>query len=162
MNDPVKNILLVEDDPNDVFFLQRSLESTGYRGGLSVCADGEDAINYIFGCNEYVDRTRHPFPQLILSDWQMPRAGGKELLKWLREHPAYMVVPVIILSSSAESRDVKDAYCAGATAYIVKPPTQEMLGYIIRDFIQFWDHVLKPRLDIHTPCDAPRVPASHL
>jgi CheY-like chemotaxis protein len=153
MDNVVKNILLVEDDENDVFFIRHSLKGLGYRGALNVCANGEEAIDYIFGCGEFADRARFPFPQLIVTDWQMPRAGGKEVLNWLRDHPSYMVVPVIVLTSSGQAQDVKDAYCAGATAYLVKPSSQEKLGEIFRDFLQFWGHVLKPQLDVHAPCE---------
>lgn len=153
MKNLLRNILLVEDDENDLLFFRHALKRLHFRGFVAVCRNGDEAVEYITGCGAYGDREKYPFPQLVITNWKMPVAGGKELLKWMRDHPHYMVMPVIILSSSAEDVDVKDAYCAGATAYLMKPATQAQLGEMLNDFIRFWTHVIKPKLEVHAPCE---------
>ena len=149
----LQNILVVEDEEADRFFIQRAFDLVSASCSLYTVANGQEAIDYIAGFESYADRAAHPFPDVVITDWRMPIAGGVELLEWMREHPYFMVMPVIVLSASDEREDVKNAYCAGITAYLIKPQTQEALAEILQDFIQFWRHVENPRPDIGSPCN---------
>jgi len=113
-------LLLVEDDPNDVHFFSRGLEKAGLAGSLQVAQDGEEAIDYIEGRGRYENRALHPVPALIVLDLKLPRKGGLEVLRWLRQESRLKEIPVIILTSSKQPSDVAAARALGVTAYEVK------------------------------------------
>jgi len=114
-------LLLVEDDPNDVHFFRLGLERAGLAGGLQVAQDGEMAVDYIEGRGRYEYRALHPLPALIVLDLKLPKKKGLEVLRWLREESRFKGIPVIILTSSTEPRDVAAARALGVTDYQVKP-----------------------------------------
>jgi CheY-like chemotaxis protein len=110
----------VEDDPNDVHFFSRGLEKAGLAAGLQVAQDGEEAIDYIEGRGRYGNRVLHPLPALIVLDLKLPRKGGLEVLRWLREESRLKEIPVIILTSSKQPTDMAAARDLGVTSYEVK------------------------------------------
>jgi len=114
-------VLLVEDDPDDVFFLEEAFKSAGMPGALRVARDGEEAISYLLGRGGYADRGAYPLPALVLLDLKLPKQSGLDVLDWRREQPALMLIPVIVLTSSQSDDDMTRAYQAGANSYLVKP-----------------------------------------
>ena len=127
MNAPEKTILLVEDDENDVFFMRRAMQKTNLSLPMHVVMDGQSAMDYLDGTGEYQDRTEYPLPVAVFLDLKLPYVHGFEVLSWIREKPALHGLPVIVLTSSPEDRDRRQAEALGAKAYCVKPPTCEML-----------------------------------
>src|SRR4051794_39930847 len=115
------NILLVEDDPNDVYFLLYAFEQAGLKNPTHVVEDGQQAIDYLSGVGKFADRTRFPVPYLILLDLKLPRVMGLDVLEWLQSRPELCMVLVIVLTSSNDARDIVAAYKHGARSYIVKP-----------------------------------------
>lgn len=132
------HILLVEDDENDVAFLERAFREAQIQNPLRVARDGQEAIDYLAGSNEFADRTQHPLPCLIVLDLKMPRRSGMEVLQWLREQPVLRCIPVIVFSSSAQRYDVERAYHLGANAFVVKPPSNEKRLELARYIKGFW------------------------
>ena len=124
-------ILLVEDDPNDAFFLQRALRKTRADVPLQKVNDGQQALDYVDGTGNYTDRSTSPLPSLILLDLKLPCINGFEILEHLRASPGLSNIPVFVLSSSPEERDRIRALELGAKGYLVKPPTPEMLLQIL-------------------------------
>jgi CheY-like chemotaxis protein len=120
-------ILLVEDDEHDAFFLRRALQKARPDLALHVVTDGEQALDYLDGRRDYSNRATHPLPSLMFLDLKLPYFNGFQILEHLRETPALAAIPVFVLTSSAEERDRKRAMELGAKAYLVKPPTPEML-----------------------------------
>jgi len=114
-------ILMVEDDPNDVFMLRRALDKEGLPFPVHVVQDGEEAIHYLEGHSPFSDRSQHPFPCLILLDLKLPRMNGLELLSWLRARDDFKELPVFMLTSSSEPQDRREAERFGVDAYRVKP-----------------------------------------
>src|SRR5579859_5713968 len=100
-------ILVVEDNPDDVFFLQRALKKAQISNPVQVVVDGQEAIEYLAGTEKYVNRHDFPLPYLVLLDLKLPRFDGFEVLAWMRQQPAVAAIPVVILSSSSEERDRK-------------------------------------------------------
>lgn len=139
-------ILVAEDDPNDLIMLKRAFLKNGINNPVHSCANGEEAIAYLQGKGEYADRSRFPFPSILITDLKMPRAGGFEILKWLRAHPECHVIPILIFSASNAPEDVSKAYRMGANAYLHKPPTFEQLREIVRIISEFWSICEKPPL----------------
>lgn len=116
-----QTILLVEDDPADVFLTQRAFRVSSIANPLRVTSDGEDAIAYLTGAPPYQDREANPIPRLILLDLKLPRLSGLEFLQWLRQQPILKRIPVVVLTSSKESPDINQAYDLGISCYLVKP-----------------------------------------
>ena len=114
-------ILLVEDEPNDVFFLKHAFEQADIQNPLQVVEDGQKAIDYLGGNGNYSDRDRFPFPALVLLDLKLPIRMGLEVLRWLQSQPSLAALIVVILSSANNPRDVEEAYRLGARSYLVKP-----------------------------------------
>jgi CheY-like chemotaxis protein len=130
------SILVMEDDPDDAWLLQRALARLGLTNFHCV-RDGEEGIGYLTGRGKYSDRERYPLPGFIITDLKMPMLNGLEVLKWVRDHPAFRKIPTLVLTSSREETDVANAYGFGANSYMVKPTIfedLEKLGRLIRDY----------------------------
>src|ERR1700679_3895436 len=96
---PQTVILLVEDDPNDVFLMQRALKRAEITNPLQVATDGQQAIDYLSGTGKFSDRTQYPLPDLIFLDLKLPYKSGFDVLEWIRSQPALASTSVIILTS---------------------------------------------------------------
>lgn len=120
-------MLLVEDNEDDVFAMRRALKKSGIINPLEVATDGQQALDYLAGARCYADRASYPPPFIVFLDLKLPYVHGFEVLSWLRQQPVLSSVIVVVLTSSAEHRDQDKAYALGARAYLVKPPTPEML-----------------------------------
>ena len=132
-------ILLVEDEQNDVFLIQRAFRKAGLDASLQVAGDGEQAMAYLAGQGEFADRVRHPFPQLVLLDLKLPRKSGLETLAWIRgQQEMVKRVPVVALTSSKQSADVNRAYELGANSYLVKPVGFDGLLAMVQALASYW------------------------
>ena len=128
-------LLLVEDNPDDVFIMHRVLKKAGIDLPVHVASDGQEALDYLEGKEAYGDRETYPLPALIFLDLKMPYLSGFDVLEWIREHPDLHDLEVVILSSSSEERDESRAQQLGVKAYLVKPPKPELLTEILSPFL---------------------------
>ena len=133
-----KPILHVEDEENDIFLVQLAFQKAGVRVPLINVRDGESAIDYLAGRGRFADRWEYPLPGLVLLDLNLPGKSGIEVLRWLRKQPALDSLVVLLFSSSNLQRDIRNAFAAGANAYLVKPPGLEELVEIVRSIRDFW------------------------
>jgi CheY-like chemotaxis protein len=124
-------ILLVEDSEDDVFIFQRAYRQAQLPYEIQLVTTGQEAIDYLSGIGEFADRERHPRPWLVLLDLKLPLQHGLDVLAALRALPEVGDLPVAVLTSSAEHRDIVRARTLGARAYLVKPPTTAMLRGIV-------------------------------
>lgn len=131
-------VLLADDDPNDVFLLQRAFQKTNIANPLQVVRDGEEAMAYLSGQAQYADRQRHPLPVLLLLDLKMPRKSGFEVLRWLRQQSVLKRLPVVVLTSSNQSPDINKAFDLGANSYIVKPGGFDSLVEMVKNLNLYW------------------------
>jgi CheY-like chemotaxis protein len=122
----VKTVLLVEDNPDDVFLIRRVFKQARINAHLLVVTDGKQAISYLEGTAEYKDRLVYPLPDLIFLDLKLPFLHGFIVLAWIRKQPQLNDMHVVILTSSMEDQDREKAAALGAP-YLVKPPTPQML-----------------------------------
>jgi CheY-like chemotaxis protein len=120
-------LLLVEDNPDDQFLMQRALRKSGLTLPLNVARDGREALDYLRGADRFADRQTYPVPTLVFLDLKLPYIDGFEVLEWIREHPVLHDLTVVILTSSGEERDAQRAHQLGVSAYLVKPPRPEIL-----------------------------------
>jgi CheY-like chemotaxis protein len=131
-------ILHVEDDSNDVLLFRHACAKAGVRANVQVVGDGDEAMAYLSGEQDFRDRQAHPLPHLVLLDLKMPRVNGFELLSWMRLDPRFRRVPVVVLTSSAHEADVRRAYEAGANSYLVKPVEFTSLVGLARAVHDYW------------------------
>jgi CheY-like chemotaxis protein len=123
----LRPVLYAEDEENDAYLMQRAFAKAGVANPLHIVIDGAAAIRYLTGEDEYSDRERFPEPCLLLLDLNLPRQSGLEVLQWTRAQPALRAMPIVILTSSSQDRDIGSAYALGANGYLVKPPSSERL-----------------------------------
>ena len=114
-------ILLVEDDASQAMLVERVVRRARLANSVIALTNGDDAIAYLDGRDQYADREQYPLPILVLLDVHVPGKSGLEVLTWLRKQPALDHVPAVVLSGSAESEDIDRAFELGAESYLVKP-----------------------------------------
>jgi CheY-like chemotaxis protein len=124
-------ILLVEDNEDDVFLMQRALKKAGIANPLQVARDGLAAIRYLSGEGSFAKRDLYPLPKVIFLDLKLPHLDGFEVLKWIRQQPVLDPVAVVVLSSSGEPRDRQQATELGVRSYLVKPPAVDKLQALL-------------------------------
>jgi CheY-like chemotaxis protein len=114
-------ILLVDDNRDDLLLVVRAFERAGLKHPIKTVSSGSDCIGYLNGEPPYADRSQYPLPTLVLLDLKMRGADGFEVLRWIRSHPPFASLCVVVLTSSDEIRDVNRAYKLGADSFLVKP-----------------------------------------
>jgi len=129
--------LVVEDDDDEFFLVDRALKQGNDCPALLRAADGAEAIEYLAGDGKYSDRQNFPLPNLLLLDIKMPRKNGFEVLQWVRTHPGLQRIPVIMLSSSQEPEDIERAYALGANSFITKP-SYDVFSKMATTIKEFW------------------------
>ncbi|HEX5170902.1 MAG TPA: response regulator [Cyclobacteriaceae bacterium] len=128
----VVEILLIEDNPDDAELTIRALKKQNLANHLLHLQDGEDALNFLFSDN------LANVPKLILLDIRMPKVDGIEVLRKLKSDPVKKIIPVVILTSSKEERDIIESYQLGVNAYIVKPVDFEKFIEAVAEIGFFW------------------------
>jgi two-component system response regulator len=131
-------ILLVEDTEDDIELTRRALKKNRLTNPLVVARDGQEALDYLFGDEE--------LPAIILLDLQLPKIGGLEVLRRLKSDPRTRLIPIIILTSSREERDVVDGYTNGANSYIRKPVDFDQFTEAVRQLGLYWLILNEPAL----------------
>jgi CheY-like chemotaxis protein len=145
MRPEMLDILLIDSDPNDAFFVQEALRTCaeGHHTFHAV-SDAGDAIRYLSGQGPYADRAAFPLPNLILTDLKLPGKSGFEFLEWLRAHPAYFAIPALVYSDSTHEADIHSAYGLGANAYLEKPFAPGDLTNLLAATCKFWSLCRRP------------------
>jgi len=131
-------ILLVEDDPQDVELTLRAFRSENVRGRIEVVRDGEEALDYLFRRGDYHARPPDQPPTLVLLDLKLPKIGGLQVLRELKASAECRSIPVIMLTSSGEQRDVAESYKLGVNSYIQKPVDIGEFRKAIRALALYW------------------------
>ena len=131
-------ILLVEDNPDDRELTVRTLRANGIANRIEVATTGADAIDFVFGEGMYADRDTGQQPRVILLDLKLPLVSGVDVLRRIRAEPSLQKVPVVILTSSNEEKDLHECYALGANSYIVKPVDFEQFTEAIRSLGMYW------------------------
>ncbi len=132
-------ILLVEDNPMDVDLTRRAFVRQKVVFPIEVARDGEEALGYIRQWE-----MQAPVPILILLDLKLPKVDGLEVLRHIKTHPQFHIIPVVILSTSTEDSDIQVAYQEGANSYIVKPVDFDRFMQIVDQIRIYWCHLNSP------------------
>lgn len=133
-----KVILLVEDNPDDETLTLRALSKSKILNEIVVARDGAEALDYLFGTGIHVGRDVTVQPQLILLDLKLPKIDGLEVLKRLRADPRTALLPVTILTTSNEERDVITSYKLGVNSYVRKPVDSDSFIEAVRQLGLYW------------------------
>jgi CheY-like chemotaxis protein len=139
----LKPILLVEDNPNDLELTLTALAKTGLANEVVVARDGAEARDFLFRRGPHQDRMPGN-PTVVLLDLKLPKIDGLELLQMIRENSETAKLPVVILTSSREERDVTAGYHLGSNAYVVKPVNLDAFFKAIQDLGIFWAVLNEP------------------
>lgn len=131
-------ILLVEDNEDDVFLMERALSSAGIVNPVFVIEDGQRAIDYFAGAGEFRDRGRFACPLVMFLDLKLPRKSGFDVLAWLRSRADVPQPLVVVLSSSNSTQDLERVTALGAARYAVKPPTPDLFRQLTETFQIEW------------------------
>ncbi len=139
-------ILLVEDNPSDVELTLHVFKRNNISNKIHVVHDGKEALEYIFCSDRYADGNIEDCPKVILLDLKLPLVDGKEVLRKIREDPRTQRIPVVVLTSSKEERDIVDSYALGVNSYIVKPVDFAQFNQAIKDLGHYWFLLNQPLL----------------
>jgi two-component system response regulator len=137
-------ILLVEDSPEDAELTIRSLRRNKIANEIQVVEDGAEALDFLFCRGAYQDRTFPDPPKLVLLDLKLPKIGGLDVLRAMRADERTKAIPVVILTSSKEERDLIDGYNLGVNAYAQKPVDFEQFSETVRQIGMFWMLINQP------------------
>jgi CheY-like chemotaxis protein len=131
-------ILLVEDNPNDVELTLRALQKNNLAGKVYVVKDGAEALDFIFAKGAFAQRKIENLPKVILLDMKLPKIDGIEVLRRVKTDERTKHMPVVMLTSSQESRDVIETYNLGVNSYIVKPVEFTNFVHAVAELGVYW------------------------
>jgi DNA-binding response OmpR family regulator len=131
------NILLVEDNPDDLELALHALKKNNIANHVDIARDGQEALDYLFYKGKYANST-HPLPGLILLDLKLPKVDGIEILKNLKVDRKRKLIPVVVLTSSKEERDVIESYNLGVNSYIRKPVDFDQFVETVKHIGYYW------------------------
>jgi two-component system, response regulator len=138
MDESIINILLVEDNPDDVELTIRALKKHNIANNLYVVNDGEEALDFVFARGSYSDRNFLNFPKVIFLDLKLPKVGGLEVLKVLKSNDETKSIPIVVMTTSQEERDVIESYKLGVNSFITKPINFEKFVEIVSQLGFYW------------------------
>jgi two-component system response regulator len=131
-------ILLVEDDPRDLELALRALKKANLRNRVEVARDGAEALDFIFCEGPHAGRRIEDVPKVILLDLKLPKVDGLEVLQRIRSDPRTRSIPVVVLTSSKEQRDVVESYRLGVNSYVVKPVSFDEFAAAVQQLGLYW------------------------
>ncbi|WP_445632684.1 Two-component system response regulator [Nostoc sp. DSM 114161] len=132
------SILLVEDNPTDAELTIRALRRARIGNQIQLLKDGAAALDFIFCQGEYAHRTITNQPKVILLDLKLPKVSGLEVLRQIKSDPRTQKIPIVVLTSSAEDRDMIESYQFGVNSYIVKPVDFEQFNQAVQQLGFYW------------------------
>ena len=140
-----KEILLVEDNPDDVELTRIAFHEAKVANRLVVVRDGAEALDYLFARGVHAGRDPDDLPSIVLLDLNLPRVDGREVLQAIRENPRTRSLPVVVLTTSTEPFDLESAYALGVNSYIQKPVDFERFVWAVKQVGLYWLVLNQPR-----------------
>lgn len=131
-------ILYIEDNPSDIELTIRALKKHGVANSIQIIKDGEEALEYISATGRYVERDVNKKPKVILLDLKLPKVSGLEILKELKSKEHTKTIPVVVLTSSREEKDMIESYNYGVNSYVVKPINFDSFSEAVAALGLYW------------------------
>jgi two-component system, response regulator len=131
-------VLLVEDNPRDAEMALRTLRKRNLANNVVHVKDGEEALNWLFGLGRYAGRDPSNHPKVVLLDLKLPKVDGLEVLRAIRADERTQLIPVVVMTSSREERDVIESYQLGVNSYVVKPMDFEGFSTAVAELGHYW------------------------
>lgn len=144
MNDIAVDILLVEDSQDDIDLTLHTLRRENLANHIFVVRDGEEALDFLFCAGPYADRNPAQMPKLVLLDLKLPKVDGMKVLQRLRGDPRTSTLPVVIMTSSKEERDVANGYHLGVNSFIQKPVDFDQFRQTVKTIGLYWLVINQP------------------
>lgn len=144
MTENMVEILLAEDNKRDADLTMRALQRKNFSNKIVWVQDGEEALDYLFARGNYSDRSINNKPKVVLLDLKMPKVDGLEVLKEIRNNEELKDIPIVMLTSSNEEKDIIKSYEYGTNSYIVKPVDFEKFMDAVEDVGYYWILLNKP------------------
>jgi two-component system response regulator len=138
MNERPVEILLVEDNPDDIELTLHALKQNNLANRIEVVRDGAEALDFIFAKNSYAHRDVDQLPRVILLDLKLPKVDGLEVLRRVKSDPHTRKIPIVVLTSSREERDIVESYQLGVNSYITKPVGFDQFVEAVRQLGFYW------------------------
>lgn len=148
---PTQSILLIEDSPEDYESTMRALQKGGITIPVHRCEDGDEGLEFLFRRGHYADPATSPRPEIILLDLNLPGTDGREVLAEVKADPGLRKIPVIVLTTSTDERDIEGCYQSGANSYIRKPVDLRGFMDAIQRLVDYWFEITvlpRPESDI--------------
>ncbi len=143
-------ILLVEDNPDDAELTLLTLQKERLANNIRVARDGQEALDYLFCEGEFASRPIDQLPKLVLLDLKLPKIDGLDVLRRIKQDPRTKAVPVVILTSSKEEKDITEGYHLGVNAYVQKPVAYDQFRSAVTNIGFFW--LLTNHAPLIRPC----------
>lgn len=137
-NNEIVEVLLVEDNPNDAEMAMRAFKKSNFSNRIVHVQDGEEALDFIYARGRFSEMEGANRPKIILLDLKLPKVGGLEVLKTIKSDPAKKSIPIVVLTSSKEEKDMIESYQLGVNSYLVKPVNFEKFVESIKDVGLYW------------------------
>jgi two-component system response regulator len=137
-NPDAVEIILIEDNPHDAELVLRALKRHGLTNRLQLLQDGAEALDFIFATGAYVGRDLNHRPKMILLDLKLPKVDGLEILRRLKRDERTRSIPVVVMTSSQEEKDIVESYSLGVNSYIVKPVDFDKFVQSVADLGLYW------------------------
>ena len=138
MTDTTVDILLIEDSVDDAAFVRHALKEADLGARLHIARDGAEALTFLFGAMPEPEAAPLVQPKVILLDLKLPKIGGLEVLRRLKGNPHTRAIPVVVLSSSQERRDLAESYESHVNSYLLKPMDFDEFGNLIQTVVRYW------------------------
>jgi CheY-like chemotaxis protein len=138
MNAQSVEILLVEDNPSDEELTIEALRSHYLANNIEIVRDGAEALEYVFHTGAFADRAAGDRPKVVLLDLKLPKVDGLEVLRQMKSDPRTRAIPVVVLTSSREERDIVESYSLGVNSYLVKPVDFSQFAEVVRQLGLYW------------------------
>jgi CheY-like chemotaxis protein len=135
-------LLIIEDSDEDFEAFKRMIKKAAVMNPLYRCADGDEALDFLYHTGDYQNSTQAPRPSLILLDLNLPGTDGRELLSQIKQDKTLKSIPIVVFTTSSNPKDVELCYFNGANGYMLKPVNVDRLRRFLQTFIDYWFEVV--------------------
>ena len=137
----------MEDNPNDIELTLHAFKKNKLTNRIHVVRDGAEALEFLFATGAYAGRDSADWPKVILLDIKLPKVDGLEVLRQIKKDPRTRTIPVVLLTSSREERDILESYRLGSNSYIVKPVEFDQFTNAVRELGMYWLLLNRPPVE---------------